>query len=182
MLNCAVQPKEQYKIFGHIHCSSQEDPTPLIGKHVSRQIKLITVHYHNIAIVHSMSECKNLLTNYLDVFNGELGSLPGLVLLQANKTIPLHTAAHRHMPVSMMLWVKKKLKNLEEFCVIIPINVPTDWNIQNFWGYLYLQLSGTLEQSTKAWMIPVTNHRCSAAKVNKYELLHHLRCQIHLVA
>lgn len=44
----------------------------LLAKRVSQQMNLITVSYDNVDNVNSASEYKQLLTNYSDVFNGEL--------------------------------------------------------------------------------------------------------------
>lgn len=51
-------------------------------KRAREQINLITVNYDNIANVHSMSECKQLLTDYSDNFNSELVSLHEQMYLQ----------------------------------------------------------------------------------------------------
>lgn len=85
-------------------------------------MNMITVHYDNIANVSLVPECKLLLTDYTDVFNGEMGSISGQVCLQV-ETVTLHTTAPGHMPVSLISQVKK-----EEPRVIVPVNVPTDWN------------------------------------------------------
>lgn len=69
---------------------------------------LITAHYNNIANVSSVSECKQLLTDYKNVLNGRLRSLPGQVHLQVDETVTLHTAAMGHIPVSMFPQVKKE--------------------------------------------------------------------------
>lgn len=68
---------------------------------------LITVQYDNIANVSSVSECKQLLTDYKDVLNGRLRSLPGHVRLEVDETVTLHTAALGHIPVSVFPQVKK---------------------------------------------------------------------------
>lgn len=67
--------------------------TPLLGKCVNEQMKLITVYYDNIANVSSVPEQKQRLTDYADVFKGQLGTLSGWMHLQADETFIPHTTA-----------------------------------------------------------------------------------------
>ncbi|CAE1266825.1 unnamed protein product [Acanthosepion pharaonis] len=102
--------------------------TPLLGKCASEQMNLITVNYNNNANVSSVPECKQLLMDYADFFNSELGSLPGQVHLQVTETVTPHRAAAGRMLVSIIPQVQKELKRLEELRVIALVDVPTDWN------------------------------------------------------
>ena len=55
--------------------------TPSLGKRVNKQMNLITVHYDNIINIQLDTIYEWLITEYSDVFNDELGSLPGQVHL-----------------------------------------------------------------------------------------------------
>lgn len=86
-------------------------------------MNLITVKYNNIANVNLVSESKQLLTDYSDVFNGELGSLTGQVLLQIVEIVTPHAGTAGRMSVSMIHQVKKELTWLEELWDITPVGV-----------------------------------------------------------
>lgn len=90
--------------------------TPLLGKRASEHMNLITVHYDNIANVTSVPEYKQLLTDFADVFNEELGSLPGQMHLQVDQTLT---------PPVKNPQVKKELKWLEELEIITPVDITT---------------------------------------------------------
>ena len=106
----------------------EENLTPLPGKRASEQMNLITVYYDNIANVQSDSVSERLMTEYSNVFNDELGSLPDQLHLQVDLTIKLLTAPAGRIPVSMIPPVNEELKRLQNFGVITPVNEPTDWN------------------------------------------------------
>lgn len=75
------------------------------------------MHYDNIANVTSVPEYKQLLTDFADVFNEELGSLLGQMHLQVDQTLA--------PPVSMIPQVKKELTRMEELEIITPVDITT---------------------------------------------------------
>lgn len=106
MLNYYVQAPNMKKKFSGIHCR-QGEFDPFLRKRASKQMDLITVHYDNITNVSLVPECKQLLTDDADVFNSELGSLPGGVYM----LMKLHIAAVGLMPLFMISQVRKRNTN-----------------------------------------------------------------------
>lgn len=110
----------------------QEDLLPLLGKRVAEQMELITVNYRNFAQVASISSkdtdsCEKLLAEYTDVFDREIGTLPGKVHLHVDETVTPVTSATGRIPVASRSQVKAELNRLQKLGVIAPIDVPTDW-------------------------------------------------------
>ena len=66
-----------------------EPLTPLLGRKAAECMQLITVNYDNLAqirVTHEFTE-PTVLTDYPAVFDGGLGTLPGVVHLHIDDTI-----------------------------------------------------------------------------------------------
>ena len=115
-----------------------ENLTPLLGKRASEQMGLITINYNNftsIAAVNSTSPPvistetpDDLMNEYADVFNDELGTFPGEVHLQVDDTVTPQTSAVNHIPIALKSRAKEELDKLVDRKVIAPVDEPTDWN------------------------------------------------------
>ena len=141
-----------------IFVSGSSGITAILKYRSVNPINLITVNYDKIAYISSESEWKQLLTEYSSFFNGQLPSLPEQMCLQVNEIVPRYTASLGRIPESMIPRVKRELKWLEEFGVIILVDEPTNWNN---WS-VSLVISGS---------VSITNTSNKALKRERYQLL-----------
>ena len=109
--------------------------TPLIGAKAAQQMGLITVNIQNFKIakpperprteVKSVQTADEIVAGYPEVFQRELGVLPGTVHLEVEQsTTPVVAPPHR-VPTSLKKPLKKELDRLQQLEVIAPINEPT---------------------------------------------------------
>lgn len=111
--------------------------TPLIGAKAAQQMGLITVNLQNFkftepperlrAEVKSVQTTEEIVANYPEIFQRELGTLPGTVHLEVEQgAIPV-VAPPRRVPTSLKAKLKKELDRLQQLEVIAPIDEPTPW-------------------------------------------------------
>lgn len=111
----------------------EEDFMPLLGAATSLDMKLITVNSENFrAAVRTVKNLEankhhDLLNTFKDTFSDGLGTLPGEVHLEVDKTISPVISATRRIPVSMRAKLKEELAHMTETGVIEVIDEPTDW-------------------------------------------------------
>ena len=102
--------------------------TPIIGSKASQHMGILTVHQDNIKAVLSIKDDKaSLQKRHSEVFNEDLGSLPGTVHLEVDPSISPVVAPSRRVPVALREPLKTELKRLEDLQVIAPVEQPTDW-------------------------------------------------------
>jgi hypothetical protein len=120
--------------------------TPLLGKHTSEKMGLITVNYQEFENVdklnaeHASSDVSapvsqhallqpaaDLLDMFPDVFDDRQGDLPGVVHLQVDPTVTPITSPSGRVPLAMEAKVKAELSRLTERDIITPVEQPTDW-------------------------------------------------------
>jgi hypothetical protein len=70
---------------------------------------------------------EDVFREFSDLFQGEIGSLPGKVHLQVDPTITPHVAAARRVPVALKPRLKAELDKLVKNNVIEPVSNPTNW-------------------------------------------------------
>ena len=104
--------------------------TPLLGSKTVQQIKLVEVHYENIASVEKETEARGLTmdqisTEFHDVFNGE-GRLEEKLHLEIDDMIEPVRQPVRRIPVAMKPRLKEELARLRKIGVIKPVDTPTD--------------------------------------------------------
>ena len=117
-----------------------EDLTPLLGAKAIQQMKLIEVREENferIATTRETSEsplqtgsrptAKEIVKQYSDVFDGELGTLEGQQKLTVDPTVPPNIAPPRRVPFALKPKLKAELERLTDLKVIMPVEEPTDW-------------------------------------------------------
>ena len=97
--------------------------TPVLGKRACERMGLVRLNYGHIQTV-----CESdALAEFKDVFNDEIGTLPGDVHLtidpQAN---PVATPSCR-VPISIRKTVDKTLRQMELQGVITKVQQPTEW-------------------------------------------------------
>ena len=110
---------------------------PLVGSKAAQQMGLITVNTQNFKITETperpMTEVKSVQTadeivaSYPEVFQRELGTLPGTIHLEVEKGATPIVALPLRVPVSLKSKLKEELHLLLELEVIAPINEPTPW-------------------------------------------------------
>ena len=107
------------------------DFTPLLGSRASQAMHLITVNDDNFHRVHTSSTVADNVCKpekrYADVFNGELGELPGEVHLQVDKDVTPTALLPRRLPHATKQRVKAELESMVKRGVIAPVDKPTSW-------------------------------------------------------
>ena len=104
----------------------KEDFTPILSRHSAEKMKLITVNYDEF---HSVNKIVvgPVQDQYPELFDGELGTLPGDVHLQVDPTISPVVCPPRRLPVSLKNDVKWKLADMVKRGVIEKVEEPSDW-------------------------------------------------------
>lgn len=108
-----------------------EDYTPLLGSKASQKMGLITVNSSNFERVHSARE-DNIAGGrpegqHPEVFDDNLGELPGEVHLQVDPDVPPKVLPPRRLPHAIKGEVKSKLDHMTQQGIIAPVDSPTDW-------------------------------------------------------
>ena len=68
-----------------------------------------------------------MINEFKDVFEDELGSLPGVVHLKVDPNASPHIAASRRVEVAMKPKLKRKFNELINLGVIVQVTEPTNW-------------------------------------------------------
>ena len=114
----------------------RDDLTPLLGSAASQQMGLITVNNNNICAPEAMHvyqmdrpNTENMLPEekYKEVFNDELGELPGEVHLETDRAVDPVILPPRRLPHAIKPQVKAKLELLEKRGIITKVEQPTNW-------------------------------------------------------
>ena len=113
------------------------------GLNATEKMKLLTVHKENF--IHAVENSDGLKVKYPDVFNKDLGTLPGMVHLQVDPECRPVLLRARKVPVSMKEKFKEELQRLENLNVISPVDEPTELVSQIV---VALKKSGELRVST----------------------------------
>ncbi|XP_072021728.1 uncharacterized protein [Amphiura filiformis] len=104
---------------------------PLIGKRNAEQMKLITVHYENIATVGisgtNLDSKQNVKTAYADVFTCSIGKMPGKIHLETDSEVTPVVTPPRRVPIAVKPKLKAELDRLTEQQVIQKVTDPTGW-------------------------------------------------------
>jgi len=98
---------------------------------------LITVNTQNFKIaeppeqprteVRSVQTADEIVASYPEVFQRELGALPGTVHLEVVQGTTPVIAPPRHVPTSLKKKLEEELDRLQQLEVVAPINEPTPW-------------------------------------------------------
>ncbi|KAK3744055.1 hypothetical protein QZH41_000989 [Actinostola sp. cb2023] len=117
----------------------KESLTPLIGAKAAQHMQLITVNADkfvtasNVKSVKETPEVKRfttveqLLEEYSDVLNRQLGTLPGKVHLEVDKDVKPVITPVRRVPTALTAKLKAELDKYVELGVLAPIEEPTPW-------------------------------------------------------
>ena len=104
-----------------------ENFNPLLGKRASEQMKFITINYDNISAVQNQSSNVDIFKLYPDVFENEIGNLPGDVHITLHKESKPFAISSCRVPIQLKEKVKHKLAELEKSNVICKVDKPTEW-------------------------------------------------------
>ena len=91
---------------------AKEDLMPLLGKRAAEQMSLLVVNYDNMKPVHQLATVPSIVIQYQDVFNGELGTLPGTVPLTVDLIVKPVVSPERRIPIPLQSKVRSKLHRL----------------------------------------------------------------------
>ena len=110
----------------------KEDLTPLLGSKACQAMNLITVNdenFNRVAAVHVKQDpkLKQPEDNYAEVFNNELGRIPGEVHFECNPDVEPTILPPRRLPHAIKPKVKAELDRLVDKEVIEPVEGPTQW-------------------------------------------------------
>lgn len=106
----------------------QEELIPLLSRKAAEKMKLINVNYDNFESVRGVAEIpKDVLEQYPDVFNGELGTLPGTVHLTMKPDAEPVIRTRKRIPVELKEPTKVELDRLVKLGVLAAVDELTDW-------------------------------------------------------
>ena len=118
---------------------AEKQLTPIIGVRAAQQMGLITVNEENFKIaqpphrmssaVKSINTTEEIVKHFPEVFQRELGTLPGTVHLEVDQNITPVVVPPRCVPASLKGQLKQELDCLQEIGVITPVDEPTQWVI-----------------------------------------------------
>jgi hypothetical protein len=100
----------------------QDNQQPLLGLRTSEQMGLIKIEDKAFQRVNMVDT-----TAYADVFDGQLGSLPGTQTLMVKEDARPIIMADRRVPIAVRPKLKEELDRLEKLQVITPVTEPTPW-------------------------------------------------------
>ena len=108
----------------------KEDFMPLLGKRAAEQMNLIVVNFHNMKPVHKLTTVSSIVIQYQDVFNGEIGTLPGTVHLTEDPTVKPVVSPARRIPIALQSKVRSELNRLVKRGVLIPVDEPQNGSVK----------------------------------------------------
>lgn len=106
---------------------------PIISRAKALEMELITIAedvHQTITVNPQMTDKefeRQLLQEYSDRFDGDLGCLPGEYKIDIDKSVTTSKQSARRIPVPIKKQVKEKLDDLETRNVIKKVSEPTDW-------------------------------------------------------
>ena len=106
----------------------REAVRPILGCRAVQLMKLLTVNFSNISVVNA-EPCHvvNVVNDFVDVFEGEIGTLEGSLGLVVDKTVPPVKLPCRRWPNPVKEKVRVEIERLEGLGVVEKVTQPTDW-------------------------------------------------------
>ena len=180
----------------------KEELTPLLGAKASQHMGLLEIHPENFRQVANVKmpqssetarakTADQLIKEYHDVFEGDLGTLPGTQRLEVDPSVTPTISPSRRVPLALKPRLKQELERLTSLRVIAPVDSPTDW-VSNV--VVATKPSGDLricidlkgseraQQSSQARKISNPSDRRRAARALEGQSLHEIRCSKRLLA
>ena len=100
---------------------------PLLGSKVSQKMGLITVNSDQFKQVAAVTKPCDPIKTYPEVFNDDLGLLPGEVSLRVDDSITPQISPDRRGPEALKEKLKSEMNKLCDLKVITLVNTHTDW-------------------------------------------------------
>ena len=104
----------------------KDDLTPLLGLKTTEEMRLLTIHKENF-ISNVFCTKTEVVDKHDEIFNDDLGRLPGIVHLEVDPNHQPVVLPARKIPVSVRDQFKVELQRLERLGVITPVEEPTEW-------------------------------------------------------
>ena len=104
-----------------------EQLTPQLSRKAAEKMNLITVNYDQFEHVNGVVDSTDILDEFPDIFNGDIGTLPGSVGLTLNSDVELILCPPKRLPIELKESVKLELDRLVTAGVLTPVDEPTDW-------------------------------------------------------
>ena len=110
--------------------------TPLLGAKVTQQMGLIQVHganFEKFAATKTMDKAsgpktaQEIIEEYKDVFEGDLGTLEGKQHLAVDPTVLPNVFPLRWVPFAIKPKLMTELERLTDIGILMPVDEPTDW-------------------------------------------------------
>lgn len=105
----------------------EEELTPLFSGKAAEKVNLITVNYEKFENVSGVVDSTNVLDRFPDVFNGDIGVLPGSVRLTLKPNAEPILRPPKRLPIELRDSAKLELDKLVNAGVLAPVDQPTDW-------------------------------------------------------
>lgn len=96
--------------------------TPILGLRASEAMGLVAVRDDNFERISMVTK-----EEFEHVFNGELGSLPGVHHLNTDPSAKPVVMPARRIPIAIQLKLREELTRLQSLGVIEPVDEPTPW-------------------------------------------------------
>ena len=101
--------------------------TPLLSRKAAEKMNLITVNYDQFEHVNGVVDSTDILDEFPDIFNGDIGTLPGSVRLTLNSDVEPILRPPKRLPIELKEPVKLELDRLDTAGVLTPVDEPPDW-------------------------------------------------------
>ena len=109
----------------------EEELTPLLSRKAAERMGLITVNYDKFKSVNALQigpdQPKDAMTQFPNVFEDGIGTLPGEVRLTLKNDAEPVICPPKRIPVEIKEQVRQELERLVEQGVLAPVDEPTDW-------------------------------------------------------
>ena len=105
----------------------EEDLTPLLSRKAAEKMELITANYERFESVNVVMTSSDIFRRYPDIFNGDVGTLPGSVRLTLKPDAAPILRPPKRLPIELEDTVKQELDRLVKAGVLAPVDEPTDW-------------------------------------------------------
>lgn len=126
MLQCLTSKQQSHLLQFHV---VDKNVKSLLGLPNCLKMNLISLReeVHGIDLNKNKNLSQEIFTEYADLFDDELGTLPVTYSMKINPDITPVVRPPRRIPVAMRDKVEAELKNMTKLGVITPISEPTEW-------------------------------------------------------
>lgn len=126
MLQCLTSKQQSHLLQFHV---VDKNVKSLLGLPDCLKMNLISLReeVHGIDLNKNKNLSQEIFTEYADLFDDELGTLPVMYSMKINPDITPVVRPSRRIPVAMRDKVEAELENMTKLGVITPISEPTEW-------------------------------------------------------